>query len=322
MTCPQCKADLPESATFCYKCGSPIRPVAFSYLPAGTPPWPTSVPARSSYDPEAALQSRMQEEQNFAEKITSRPRRSPKRMAGILALLILVPIVGIGATLGILWSSGQFTFRQAATSNVAVPTVQPNTNSTTPGIARTPGGATTPVPGTTPSAQAGILPTPTSFQTSKNTQMGISVQYPSNWSVDPLQTSSNGNTSLYIHPPQQEGLPVAFSIGKINSSNSAHVTGTNVVNQANLQGFGTAQSLNNMQAVTNAPQHVTIAGVSWDEQDATFTDSNGNLYRVSSISVKHNQLYYNILFFAPDSVYSEAMQKYYSKMLTTFQFLS
>jgi hypothetical protein len=322
MTCPQCNTDLPESATFCYKCGSPIRPVAFSYLPAGSPPWPTSVSSVPSAHAETEYQNRVQEEQPVAEKITPKPKHSTKQLAGIIAVLILVPVIGIGATLGILWTGGQFSHVQTSVSNVAIPTVQPNTNATTPGTGSTPGAASTPAPGTTPSAQAGVLPTPTSFHTSKNTQMGISIEYPSDWSVDPLQTTSNGNTSLSIHPPQQEGIPVAFSIGKISSANSTHVSGTDLVNQANLQGFGSNAGWNNMQAVSGAPQHVTIGGVRWDEQDADFTDSNGYLYRVSSISVKHDQTYFNILFFAPGSIYSEAMQKYYSKMLTTFQFLS
>jgi hypothetical protein len=310
MTCLQCSTDLPESATFCYKCGSPVRPVAFSYLPAGSPPWPTSIAAAAPHHAESEYQDNVQTEQHFGEKLTPRPKRSMKQVISIIAVLILVPLVGVGATLGILWTGGQFARNQTAVSNIVQPTVQPNTSASTPGAA------------ITPSAPSGVLPTPASFHTSKNTQMGISLQYPSDWQVDPLQTSSAGNTSVIIHPPQQQGIPIEFVIGKISSANSTQITSTAIVNQANLQGLASGLNLNNMQSVAGAPQHVMIAGTQWDEQDADFTASNGNLYRIASISVKHNQMYYNILLFAPDAIYSEAMQKYYSKMLNTFQFLA
>ncbi len=38
--------------------------------------------------------------------------------------------------------------------------------------------------------------------------------------------------------------------------------------------------------------------------------------------MKRNNLIYNISYFAPDVAYGEAMQKYYSQMLTSFQFTS
>ena len=87
MTCPRCGADLPDSASFCHKCGSSLRPMAenelqgyeknelkgyeknevkgyqqgvplqqaslrsptFSYLPEGAPTWPTMIPQNTLY---------------------------------------------------------------------------------------------------------------------------------------------------------------------------------------------------------------------------------------------------------------------------------
>ena len=109
-------------------------------------------------------------------------------------------------------------------------------------------------------------------------------------------------------------------IARLSASVSATVTDTNQVNQANIQGFGTNNNLLNFKALTNTPQHRLIGGINWDEQDATYNTSNGLVIHVVSISVKHNTIYYNILYFAPDSAYNEAFQKYYSQMLSSFKF--
>ncbi|MBE3562074.1 MAG: zinc ribbon domain-containing protein, partial [Ktedonobacteraceae bacterium] len=50
MRCPRCEAEIPDSATFCNRCGFSTRQgavAAFSYLPAGTPAWPTTPLPRS-----------------------------------------------------------------------------------------------------------------------------------------------------------------------------------------------------------------------------------------------------------------------------------
>ena len=109
-------------------------------------------------------------------------------------------------------------------------------------------------------------------------------------------------------------------IAKLSSSVSAQVTDTNEVNQANIQGFGSNNNLLNLTALTNTPKHRMIGGINWDEQDATYSTSSGLLIHVVSISVKRNTLYYNILYYAPASVYAEAFQKYYSQMLNSFKF--
>jgi len=109
-------------------------------------------------------------------------------------------------------------------------------------------------------------------------------------------------------------------IAKLSSNVSAQVTDTNEVNQANIQGFGSNNNLQNFTALTNTPKHRMIGGINWDEQDATYSTSSGLLIHVVSISVKRNTLYYNILYYAPASVYDEAFQKYYSQMLNSFKF--
>jgi len=181
----------------------------------------------------------------------------------------------------------------------------------------TPGASSTPT-SLTPTVQSNQLPTPTAFQSVTSKDLGISLKFPSDWVQDPAQKSSSGNTSVNFHP--QQNIPVSMFIARLSSSVSATVTDTNEVNQANIQGFGTNNNLLNYKALTDTPQHRQIGGVSWDEQDATYSTSGGLVIHVVSISVKYNAIYYNILYFAPDTAYDEAFQKYYSQMLSSFKF--
>src|SRR5438876_9591704 len=107
MNCPQCGNNLSDTATFCPTCGSTIRPVAFSYLPAGAPAWPTTIPPRPQYGTATMVPSLEEEKLSSAAKPAARPRRSARSMLTILALLVLTSLVGVGATLGVLWANGQ-----------------------------------------------------------------------------------------------------------------------------------------------------------------------------------------------------------------------
>lgn len=146
------------------------------------------------------------------------------------------------------------------------------------------------------------------------------MQYPSDWVEDQLQQTTSGNLSIAFHPQRQ--LPVYFRVGEISATNSASVPSTSVVNQVNIDNFGSNNNLTNAQTLTNTPQQRTIGGMTWDEQDTMFTASDGSLIHVVSLTVKHNKNYYNILYFAPSNVYDEAVQKYYGQMLNTFKFTS
>ncbi len=304
MTCPQCGNNLPDSATFCPKCGSTFRPVAFSYLPAGAPAWPTSPPSRPLYA--TATASSAENELRSVSPSVAKPRRSTGSILIMLALFILTPLIGIGATLGVLWANGQIG-GGAVHASVHVPAVSQQTPT-----------ANTPTPAGTSSAQGNQLPTPTAFQTATSPQLGITVKYPSDWVQEAPQTTSAGNTSVLFHPQQQ--LPVEVSIGRLSAQNSSNVPSASVVNQVNIQGFGSNQNLKNPQNLTDTPQHSMIGGVSWDQQDTTFLTDNGDLIHVVSLSVKYKNLYYNILYFAPGSVYDEAMQKYFKPMFDSFRF--
>ncbi len=309
MNCPRCNTELPEAATFCTVCGTPIRLSQFSYLPARAPAWPTTASQNLPYGAGTNLQPAqfIQEEESPAvDKSAVAPKKSRLGIPAIIGLFIVSILIGGGLTLGILYANGQrLSFGPQPT--------QPPIHLPTPAASSTPGSLT-------PTAQGNQLPTPTAFQLASSSALGISLQYPADWVEDPSQQTNSGDVFVRFHP--QQPLNVVFIVERFSASNSSTFTGTSQINQANIQGFGAANNLSNAQMLTNTPQHRTIGGVSWDEQDATYPTSNGESFHVVSISVKHNKLYYTIIFFAPTNVYDEAVQKYYSQMLNTFHFTS
>jgi len=284
-----------------------MHPASFSYLPAGVPAWPTEMSKNAAFSTGSDSQF-VPFVQTEASQVSSENAAAPKKaklsIAAIIGLFVLSILIGGGLTFGILYANGQrLSFGPLPSQHpVQLPT---RSASSTPGLL-------------TPTTQGNQLPTPTAFQSAKSTELGISLQYPSDWVEDPAQKSSAGNTLVAFHPSQQ--LPVSLDIGRLSSTNSSQVSSTAEINQANIQGFESVNSVSNLNMLTDTPQHRAIGGITWDEQDATYCTSNGVVIHIASISVKHNQTYYNILFFAPTSVYDEAVQKYYTQMLNTFKF--
>lgn len=332
MTCPRCSADLPDSATFCQKCGTSLRPNAFSYLPEGTPTWPTMVPQNTSYmtsvsspvadtsavgmmaDKSAVgtinrpLRSGVQDEKSPTAPQPEKPRRSVRSTLFIVGVLLLSALIGGGASLGILWANGQLFPNNAAQTAVRVTVPTPTAASATP------------VASATPTQQGNQLPTPTSFQTLKITDLGISVKSPSDWQqIGPQPTSSN-DMEVALVPPQSEQIGIALFIKRISATNSASLKSPAEANQQNITEFSTVSGVNNLKA--SATSQPTIAGVTWSEQDATFTSDQGDNYHYSTIAVQHNKLYYTISFYIPDVFHDEAVQKYIQPILNSFQFLS
>jgi hypothetical protein len=224
-------------------------------------------------------------------------------MASVLILLIPL-LLGVGGTLGVLAGQGRFSPHPA--------------KATTKSVTVTPAQAT---PAPTTSAQGSQLPTPTSFKTTTVKDVNIALQYPSDWVQDAEQKSTDG-TSLGIHPPTQQQTGISFFVMRFSDSTSATITSPDEINQGNMQGFSTSSGVNNFQAATASSTAPTIGGTNWAEQDATFTNSNSVKIDLMSMSVEHNKVYYNIVVFAPDAYYTEAMQKYIQPMFTSFKFLS
>ena len=322
MLCPRCNTELPDSASVCPQCGSPVFAAApmqpqassFSYLPAGTPRWPTTDSAQTPY----ALTGQTQRTYSGTPLATSdmaepeRPRRKSGSLGLPLVLLLLFASILVG---------GGLTYGALALQNRNNSPQQTRVISLTPPASATAAPSSTPgVQSPTPGVTGNQLPTPISFQRGVSTDLGFSMQFPSGWVQDKTQQVSNGNKDIVFHPSTQ--LPVTLFIAQISAANSAQVTSTTDINTANIDGFGTANSLSTPQVLTNTPTSRKVGGVSWDEEDAVFGSTSTSSLHVVSLSVKHNVYYYNILFFAPSSAYDEAMAKYYSKMLDSFQFTS
>ncbi len=299
MNCPQCGNVLPDSATICPRCATAIRPASFSYLPPGTPPWPTMVPPGLFYASGALVQPAQQGVSVPTAQSAVKPKRSALGMFVIVALFILSPLVGVGATLGTLWSNGEFPVHSIQVKGGPI--------------------KITPVPVSPTPAASGQLPTPSSFQKTTSTELGVALQYPADW----IEDSPQSNSSLVFvsfHPQQQLGIE--FVVQHLSSDNSATIGSTTQLNQAILSDFSKSQGIHNFHGIAAASPQRTIGGVPWDEQDGAFTNDSGDAFHLVIISVQHNKLYYSIYFFVPNVVFDEAMQKYFQPMLDSFQFTS
>ncbi|HYT33513.1 MAG TPA: hypothetical protein VEL69_00640 [Ktedonobacteraceae bacterium] len=282
--------------------------MTFSYLPPGTPAWPATVPPMPLAVAAAQTATEMEGERRLAatKPLSARPKRSARSVLVITALFILVPLVAIGATLGTLWYNGEIPVK-TVNASLILPTQPPQTPTTS--------SALTP---TTP-AQTNQLPTPSSYQTTTIPEVGIALKYPIEWVKDAPQTTTN-SVVFAFHPQQKNGILIY--IERFTAATSAKITSTNDVNQGNLTAFQSLQGVTNFHAITPAAAQISIGGVNWDEQDATFSTTQGLLYHLVSIAVQHNQLYYDILYYAPTVVYNEAVQKYFQPMLDSVQFQS
>ena len=92
MNCPRCNTELPDSAIFCVKCGSTLRPASFSYLPAGVSDWPTNAPQNLPYASGPDVRpapSVQQEESPDVAKSAVRPKKSRLGIPAIIGLFIL-----------------------------------------------------------------------------------------------------------------------------------------------------------------------------------------------------------------------------------------
>ena len=270
------------------------------YLPAGAPPWPTTVLQRPPLTTANSLDS------TTAGKLAERKSRSARSMLLTLGLIALTLLVGVGLTYGVLYFNGQVGANTASTprsvKTIAKATVQPTTGAST-------------------------LPTPTSFSAMSNghqKSLGVLVKYPSDWIEEPPSQPLQDGTVVAVFHPQQQQLGIAVYVGKFSVTSSG-VTTTTALNQRLISTIysGSGNSGNtNLQPVQSATPHRTIAGQQWDEQDATFSDSNNVLTHVGSITIRHGLFFYSFIFQTPATYYNDVAQKYIPPMLNSFKFLS
>lgn len=298
MKCSQCQADLPDSATICPRCGTSRQqgqPMTFSYLPAGAPPWPTTIPAQFSY-----AQGRKDAGATASSGGSNQKEKSGRSVRSVLlavAILVLVPVLGSIFTLTNLYMSGDLFPAHAKQTKAATSPVRPQ-----------------PTPGTT---QGNQLPSPTSFSKTSDKDLNLSLKYPSDWQTVPLD-KSGGTVSTGFQPAQKLGI--LLMVERI--LDSKQVQSADALNQGIISSAGSQLGATGAQPVNSANTQPTIGGAKWTEQDVILSNGSGGQIYFASISVLHSNSYYNIAFLLPVNAHDEAMQKYIQPMLDSVQFLS
>jgi hypothetical protein len=216
-------------------------------------------------------------------------------------VLVLIPIFGSAFTLANLYFNGD---------------LFPKHNTTRPKVTISQTQATPQATATSSTTQGNALPAPAPFKKTSNTDVNVSLQYPSDWLIQP----SNGTNSRAIDIAPSQQIPVEIIIARFSDSFSATVTSPDEMNQGRTAAV--EQSATNVQSVQPTNPQPTIGGVQWKETEGTYVDSNGNKVHLASISVQHNKVYYNILVLSFDQIYTEAMQKYIQPILDSVKFLS
>jgi hypothetical protein len=227
-----------------------------------------------------------------------------------VAVLVLVPLLGAAITLASLYTNGQLK-GPANTQTVVLPTPAATTSAST---------ASTPAANSTRVA-TNQLPAASSFKKSIGApNLGIALQYPTNWAEDAPQTST---TSDYVRwHPQQTQYGILFVLQRFSTSTSTNFSSADDLNQQLIQSFSTTQGVHSLQTLQTTNPQPSIGGTTWSEQDAGYLNDNGIQIRFTAISVEHNKLYYNIVLIAPYIYYNEAMQKYIQPMFDSLKFLA
>src|SRR5260370_10532633 len=242
MNCLRCNTELPDTATYCVQCGATSRPASFSYLPEGTPQWPTSAPKNFSYMQETNVQpaSSAYVEGTVSHLKTAAPKKSSLSFPVIIGLFLLSILVGGGATLGILAANGTQLF--------GTPPTQPAVRLPTPSASSTPGASSPP--------HRNQLPPPTSFQSITLTGLGISLKYPSDWQKSGPTTTQTNDLEVRLVPSQQLGME--FRIIRFSTIDSTSIANPNAANQSSLQAFSQFQGVTNLTPTTIAQPTIGV----------------------------------------------------------------
>ena len=133
--------------------------------------------------------------------------------------------------------------------------------------------------------------------------------------------ASTSSSYVRLHP-QQTQYGIVFVLERFSATTSTSFSSPDDLNNQLLLSISTASGVHNLQNLQSSTPQRSIGGTQWSEQDTAYTDDGGNKIRLSTISVQHNKLYYNILVISPDLYYNEAMQKYIQPMFDSLQFLA
>lgn len=316
MKCSRCAAELPETPdiiTTCPHCGAQLHSnsevpteaqTTFSYLPPGAPPWPTRMPL---HIPNVVAATSVAPDIPLVVKKTRKKRHSIGSIITSIAILILAPIIGITIVLATLYNQQQ---------------IPGQVQRTTPGTAI----QTTPSTGGSNNASSGSnsstsVPTPSSFKTAKDNTVNISLQYPGDWQLNKPSSSSNSSAITLV----QSQTSIEFLVIHLTDSSSKSFSSAQQVNQAYLQAYLqylTNQGIQNVQTGQTSQASPTIGGTTWQQNETTISDGQGDKLHFLSIAVLHGKSYYVINVISPDNLYQDALHKYFTPMFNSVKFLS
>ncbi|WP_220194134.1 hypothetical protein [Ktedonospora formicarum] len=295
MKCTHCAAEVAERTERCGVCGAQASEThstssPFSYLPAGTPAWPLTIPAYSTGASIAASHAVISP--------TSIPASKTQQNWLLLSLiLLLIPIVGASATYGAL--------RWRSTANLSPPTLHPRATANS---------QATPIT----TSHSPVLTTPTSFQTASDTTINMALQYPANWK-ESTPDKSDTQSSLTISSPD---LGIQFAVLRFSESASPAIGSPNDLNERILSELNINQNVLQIQPTQTISAQPQIAGQIWQQKEGLVIMSNGSKVHVNAITVRYNNAYYNIQIYTPEDIYQQALKTYLQPMLDSLHFLS
>lgn len=228
-------------------------------------------------------------------------RHALKNNLLVAAILILAPLLGSFGTLMLLAANGRVSLPRLASSLLQTTSSTHHSSST---------------------VHPPTLPAPKAFKLVTDKAVNMSVRYPTDWSAT---TQSLADGSHFIGITSPGGTTISFYLSHLPANETASYVNANGLDQENIQGLTQIQNIRQVQFVKTSDYRPTIGGFIWSEQDATFvTTENGTATTVhyTSIAVQHQKTYYIIYFYLPDSLYPQAMQKYFTPMLKSARFLT
>jgi hypothetical protein len=230
-------------------------------------------------------------------KLRSHPGALARRIISIVLILLITPTLGVLATIGVLAIQGRF---------------PPNSHTSASSLLHLPGASNN----ANPFTGDAVLPPPAAFKVIGDTSMNISLQCPSDWTAGPVDQSSDP----IEYPITQPGHLILMHIARFSNNSSAQISGADDFNTTLMAYM--SQQFSSVTTVTPPNASPIIGGSQWMEQDATYVNQDRTKGHFTTLTVMHNQNYYNINFIVPQNLYPQAMKEYIQPMLTSFKFIS
>lgn len=313
MKCTHCAADQAEARGGngkCSVCGahaevipnSPQSTQTYSYLPTGTPAWPTTIPASLTLVNAPATRV-VPFTPGRGRDI--RAARALPRVILLGLLLLLPPLLGAGITYGLLRLGGGHTQPTPLHTTRALDIVASDTHTMVPAPQLT-------------ADQRTPLSTAMAYILESDPDLNLSFQYPAGW-VANAPDKNDVRTTVTLSS-QDQG--VQFAVVHYSEKTTRTLRGPDELNQEVLSALSSNQNVAQIQPTQTLTAQPQIANQVWQQKEGLVTLTSGNVVHVNSLTVRYKQTYYNIQMYTPRDIYQEALTKYLQHMLDSMHFLS